>query len=81
MSDCKHEELDHCPNCDTIRCKKCGRLWGNLQQTIPYIPQPAPYIPNPFPPVYPWGPFYYHVAPYTGDPPAYWQPTTTCGVN
>jgi hypothetical protein len=40
---CKHEELEYCPCCGQVRCKKCGQVWGN---------QPV-YV-NPVYPTYPW---------------------------
>ncbi len=40
---CKHEELEYCPCCNQVRCKKCGRVWGNRPVNEVYVH-----------PVYPW---------------------------
>jgi hypothetical protein len=42
ISECEHE-LEHCPCCDTVRCKKCGKVWGGETKRLDY-PDPQPYI-------------------------------------
>ena len=83
---CQHE-LECCPACDTVRCKKCGRMWGHDAQPqlpqYPYVPY-VPYVPvpmNPWPtapiPLSPYQPTWGSPQ-YTDDPLPGQMSTTVC---
>ena len=67
---CKHE-LEYCPNCDVVRCKVCGKKWGEKE----YVAYPLSSEP------YDWrGPYRWYYSPNTGDSPKWNGIAITCGT-
>ena len=55
--DCKHEHLEHCGQCDTVKCKDCGKMWPTQTIVYPSVPTyPMPFYPTY--PKFPTGPYW-----------------------